>query len=694
MAEQLNYQINVGGNASDSIGSIKKQLREAQNEVTVLADKFGATSQQAVAAAKRAAELKDRIGDARALTDAFNPDAKFKALSASLSGVAGGFAAIQGAIGLFGGESQQLEKQLLKVQSALALSQGLQQIGELRDNFKNLKTVVVDAGKAMKAAIGSTGIGLLVVALGTVVAYWDDIKEALFGISEEQTKLNAKTKEDYTNAQKKLDALNQQDNILKLQGKTETEILKIKMKQTDEAIIAGEVNLKVLKQTKEEQVRIAQRNAAIFKGLTNLISLPITAILTAVDAIEKRLGNESNLLEQYQTSITNLIFDPKQVEKDGQSAIEEQEKSLLSLKNNRAGYELQLRDIGKKGNADAKKNAEERAKLEEEADAVLAEVRKEKLSERQQEEIDALTKLNERKKKLEAAGRKDFKEVEEAYRLELEAISEKYNNRGADTTVSFYNRILETVKEFQKKKAEAEKVDADRELQTQELNAITLQDKKNVELLRLQDEYKQKEELAIKNGENLVTLRALYKAKENDVEKKFNEDQKKLDEAAKQSKLNSLNEVSQLLGSFATLAGQQTAASKALTLGQIGIDTASAISSLTRNSEANPTNAVTFGASGAIQFASGLIRILANVKKAKDLLFSSSKTSVPSFSTSAPTTGIAPVTPQQPQAITTNISQASINALGNSAIKAYVLETDVTSNQKRVAAIKQRARFG
>jgi len=52
---------------------------------------------KARAAAKRASELKDRIGDAKALTDAFNPDAKFKALTASLSGVAGGFAAAQGA---------------------------------------------------------------------------------------------------------------------------------------------------------------------------------------------------------------------------------------------------------------------------------------------------------------------------------------------------------------------------------------------------------------------------------------------------------------------------------------------------------------------------------------------------------------------------------------------------------------------
>ena len=49
--------------------------------------------------------------------------------------------------------------------------------------------------------------------------------------------------------------------------------------------------------------------------------------------------------------------------------------------------------------------------------------------------------------------------------------------------------------------------------------------------------------------------------------------------------------------------------------------------------------------------------------------------------------------PQQPQAQLTQLNPASINALGNQAIKAYVVETDVTTNQQRIKAIQQRARF-
>jgi len=185
MAEEI-IGVKVQVDASDvgkSVGSLKQQLREAQNEVTALSEKFGATSKEAINAAKKAAELKDRIGDAKALTDAFNPDAKFKALTASLSGVAGGFAALQGAVGLFGNKAEAVEKTLLKVQSAMALSQGLQAVGESIDSFKQLgavvKTGVSNAFGTLRSAIISTGIGALVVGLGLLIANFETVKKVV-----------------------------------------------------------------------------------------------------------------------------------------------------------------------------------------------------------------------------------------------------------------------------------------------------------------------------------------------------------------------------------------------------------------------------------------------------------------------------------------------------------------------------------
>jgi hypothetical protein len=185
MAEEIiGVKVKVdAGDVGKSVGSLKQQLREAQNEVTALSDKFGATSKEAIEAAKRAAELKDAIGDAKALTDAFNPDAKFKALTASLSGVAGGFAALQGAVGLFGKQTEAVEKTLLKVQSAMALSQGLQAVGESIDSFKQLGAVIGNSvSKAfgtLRSAIISTGIGALVVGVGLLIANFETVKKVV-----------------------------------------------------------------------------------------------------------------------------------------------------------------------------------------------------------------------------------------------------------------------------------------------------------------------------------------------------------------------------------------------------------------------------------------------------------------------------------------------------------------------------------
>ena len=121
---------------SDSgVKSFKAQLREATQELNAMVAQFGAASPQAAAAAQRVAELRDNIGDAKLLTDAFNPDAKFTAFANALKGVTGAFSAVQGAQALFGSESKAVEQALLKVQGAMALSQGINSILESKDAF-------------------------------------------------------------------------------------------------------------------------------------------------------------------------------------------------------------------------------------------------------------------------------------------------------------------------------------------------------------------------------------------------------------------------------------------------------------------------------------------------------------------------------------------------------------------------------
>ncbi|NBW19980.1 MAG: hypothetical protein EBR82_69625, partial [Caulobacteraceae bacterium] len=430
MAEKRTIELEI----TDNSKSLKAQLKEAQAEVQKLADKYGATSQQAVEAAKRAADLKDKIGDAKALTDAFNPDAKFKAVSSSLSGVAGGFSAVTGAMGLMGTESKEVEKMMLKVQSAMALSQGLQALGESRDAFKQLGAVAVNALKGIKSGLAATGIGLLVVALGTVIAYWDDIKDAMSGVSDEQRQINEKTKANYEIQQKKLDNLGSQDNILKLQGKTERQILAIKVKQTDETIKALEISITQSEATLKSQVEATKRNQNVLKTIfrvglematagLRILAAPIDAVLATANGVSEALGFGKITTFSINNEITKLnksasewasrqFFDPASTKADGQKTIEEQKATLKKLQNDRAGMLLQIQELDRKAAEDAKNKNKKNS-----SDAVkqASEARKKLIDELKKQYEDEL-KLNEETENQKIALMQDGIEKEKALR--------------------------------------------------------------------------------------------------------------------------------------------------------------------------------------------------------------------------------------------------------------------------------------
>ena len=167
----------------DSVGTLKQQLKEAQREVEALAAKFGATSEQATNAAKKAAELKDQIGDAKALTDAFNPDAKFNAFGSALQGVAGGFSAVQGAMGLIGVESSAVEATLLKVQSAMALSQGINSVMAAKDSFTNLAAVIGKTALGQKLLTAAQVAGAATMRVLNVVMAANPVLLVVAGIT-------------------------------------------------------------------------------------------------------------------------------------------------------------------------------------------------------------------------------------------------------------------------------------------------------------------------------------------------------------------------------------------------------------------------------------------------------------------------------------------------------------------------------
>lgn len=217
MAKEIQIKLSVDDsqlqNAAGSADNLRKQLREATVDLENTVAKFGLTSQEAAKAAQKVGELRDTLGDARALANAFDADKKFAAVGQALQGVLGGFQAVQGAMAAFGVENEDVQKSLLKIQGLMAFTQGINQVLAAKDSFKNLGVVLqattgiqrlfatttaatstalnavgvsstaASVGvRAFSSALIATGIGALVVGLGLAVNafidFIDNTKEA------------------------------------------------------------------------------------------------------------------------------------------------------------------------------------------------------------------------------------------------------------------------------------------------------------------------------------------------------------------------------------------------------------------------------------------------------------------------------------------------------------------------------------
>lgn len=430
--------------------SLKAQIREATLEYQALLQNIEATPEALKAAAAKVADLKDSIDDANDAVQALTGAGKFQAFTKGLSSVAGGFTAIQGAITLAGGDAKEFEQTMLKLQGALALTQGLAALEDLPNAFKNIKTAGVGAFKAIKAAIGSTGIGLLVIALGTIVAFWDDIMGAVSGVTAEQKVLNKATEDNLAIQTEQLATLNATDNILKEQGLTERDIAKLKQKQTEETIKAAEANIANLKVTEKKQIEAAQRNKDILQGIIRFLTLPLTALLMTVDSIGKALGQDFGLEEGFSGGLAKLVFDPEEVKTEGDKAIKEAEKALLTLKNQKAGYANQIRDIDKKAADDAQKTADDAADKKKKEQEKALEDEKKSFESNYKELLAAQKKFLEDQEKLRKDTAKALALTEkEKQSLELQELKEHYDGLiaeadrlGKDTTNLYEAKFL------------------------------------------------------------------------------------------------------------------------------------------------------------------------------------------------------------------------------------------------------------
>jgi hypothetical protein len=731
MSEQNTFIIDV------DVKPLKAQLKDATRDLQAARQKFGEFSEEAVNAAQKVAAIKDAIEGAKESSDLFDPGKRFQALTSAASTAAAGVSAVQGAMALFGSESEDVAKTLQKVQGAMALSQGLSQlkdigkVGEqLKISFKALTTGV----NGFKKALISTGIGALVVAVGLLVAYWDDIKGLVGGVSSEQQKLNEESEANLQAQEDKLSAIDGQSAQLKMQGKSEKDILKMKIAQSDEAIKAAEINLQNAKNTRDAQVAAARRNKDILMGILNFINAPTMAILKTIDAIGTAFGQTWNLAGKQQamlSSMANYVFDPKDTEKKGNETVAKAMQGLNRLKESKAQSQLALQAIDAKGREKGNKDSDAHQKKVDEANAILHEAAKKLKTQQEQELLTITDAYKEKKKKLDEAGIKDNGDLAKAEKKELEEVENKYKKEELEKQEAFekeLNRIkLETrlagIKdEYEKSKAELEAnylkeledIDKNEKYTAEQKTAlkIALKQKEDADLAALKftaDQKQAAEDIAELDRQiskasadfnlerNLLDQKDILLKQSFDnkliSEKEYtdgvnaNADARiEIDKKETAAKIENAQKISALLGGLSDVMGKETAAGKAFAVAQATIDTYLAAQKAYQSMVGIPVVGPALGA-----VAAG-VAVAGGIKNVKSIL--AVKTPAGGgASGSAPTAQAAPaVTPQLP-----TIGSSPITALQSSTkqapIKAYVVESDVTSSQKRVSDIERRAGF-
>ena len=117
--KEVAIKINVDADGgAKSLSELKKEFKETQKTLEGLT----VGTKEYVNTLSRLGGIKDDIGDLNDTIKTFNPEGKVQAFGNVMGGVASGIQGAVGAMALFGVESEETQKMLLKVQAASAFA--------------------------------------------------------------------------------------------------------------------------------------------------------------------------------------------------------------------------------------------------------------------------------------------------------------------------------------------------------------------------------------------------------------------------------------------------------------------------------------------------------------------------------------------------------------------------------------------
>lgn len=724
------------------LGAIKAELRDLKGQIA------NATDPEDIARLSKAAgALKDQINDANESVKNFSTGSQFEQVNNQIRGIGDSLMSLDFAEA--GTKISSLTTTLKGVNPA-ELAKGLgtltKAVGGLSMQFVKmglslltnpiflLVAVIVAIVAAVLIFLDKIGVlekvfNVLMIPINIVIQLFKDLADWL-GLSSYAAD---------ENAEKVSAAMDKASNASKLRSEQisrsydqEIAMAKIAGKDTTKMEIEKSVSLQT-----EAQARI-KYNQKTYKAMKHMDD---EASVNKRKALKEAIKADNDIVEaganqRLQINAQSIVDDAnaaKTAASDAAAAYKERLAKQKEAAQNRIDAARQIKDlelaaIKDQGQREADTLKEKYVRLQADLlkditkNAIEKEALKKALKQAENDEEDKLQSAQKLKaydyaKKLTDLTLANMAEGEEktaalqaaAYRRSLVEAKKAFGNSEALTKnqTEEYQKIAEQLRiaDEATTKARSDKKIADQQALLTSINDLTLTDDQR-KIAAIEAQYLKEQELANGNAETLLALENKHKADvekvENDAAIERIEKEKQVRDAKLNFAMDVTKGVTEIGGLLIKNEKKLAQFNKASALVQIGIDTALAISSLVRMSQANVANSVTAGGAGIAQFAAGIIQIATNIAKAKNLLTSPSTPVSGGGDTGGGDTGggsnTATMIPQAAQLFGSSNNANTMNAggptsggSGNMMVTAVVSETQITNVQKKINMINKNS---
>lgn len=548
-------------------------------------------------------------------------------------GVTAGFSAFTGVTAMFGTENEKLVETLVKLESAESTLRGITEIRNVLQKESNaMKTiqivklkVVTALQKAYAFALGTGTKALKLFRAGLIATGLGGLV-VLLGViiskwDDWKDSIMTMIKNAFPFFIKALQWL----------GVLESDLAKERRETHEQYVSNLEEQRELLEQATQDITDKYDHEIALAKASgEDTAEIERQKLIAVQERIEAELQN-----------LNNLKHAKDELSEDEIESFISLQEELIKIKQQAEIFEAQQekkrRDKSKKAREERKKQAEKEAQ---------------ETIKRMEDESKLQDDL---RKQIEDFAVANIKDAEARKLAELQLA----HDREMEQMVTQYGEETELMKELEEKQ-KREMLELATSIKEEEDSFWEAQDEKEVEEKRVLADKKQ----AI-----------VDKAKEDEIA---------TEKAVFEAKQNLFNMSANLVGQLGALFEGQEKIQKAFALAQIGIDTARAISSLVAMSNANPLNVPTSGLAGVLQYASGVVGIMSNMKQAYSILKAGSPVSAGSVST-APRRSTSTTGSNQ------NINTGDTDFKGMS--KVVLVETDVQAMAKKTESIEVVSTF-